>query len=127
MKEFPIDKDTIEPTYIWDNGVKVLERKYISWQILESYNGSTGYQFLNINTRLSLSNNYDRISFLYFRTQNRLNVNGVDFYVKNIDEATKMVLSNISILSIDLSDKIYITPRNKRNKERRKKIKRIID
>lgn len=28
MKEFPIDKDTIEPTYIWDNGVKVLEHIY---------------------------------------------------------------------------------------------------
>ena len=116
-------KDKYKPDYTWDNGCKVIETPHIAWKISEVYSSYSGYQYLSITPHLSFFD--ESVTFQYWRLDNKLSINNIDFYVKNLAEATKYVLNYIKYNNIDLDDTIYITPNIKKQRERIKKIKRI--
>jgi len=125
MKDFKEKKDVIEPTYIWGNGCKMIETEFLAWEIQEIFATQKGYQYLYINAVNSFLGD-DDVSFYYYRLDKRLSINGVDFYVETLKEASKIVLSFLRINEISLEDKIYVTPNIKTRLKRIKKINRLI-
>jgi len=113
-------KNSIKPTFIWDNGMEMFETEQIAWNIIGDYN----HQYLQITIFNSYINDID-FSFIYREKENLLGIQGNSFYVKNIKEANKYVLSFIKMNDIDLSETIFITPSIEKRMLRDSKIQRL--
>ena len=126
MKIFEEKQDTLQPTYIWSNGCKMVETETLAWEIKEIYATTRGYQYLQINGESSYFGE-DDITFRYYRLEKRFVVNNISFYIESLTKATNLVHSFLKINDISLDEKIYITPDIKKRNLRYPKLKRIID